>query len=319
MRTGRSLAAILAAGLLGAVVLPLSEAPAAESTSRVVFRFADDRIVESSGLVDLGAAMVTTNDSGDSGRVFVVDPDSGRTVGVTDYAPAVVDVEALAPGGSEEVWVGDIGDNERTRPWISAYRVPVSAAQTEVASPEVYYLNYPDGPHDAEAMVVDDTGRLVVVTKSALGGQVYRAPAELSATSANLLERVGEVDEYVTDAALTGDQRHVLLRSLAQASLYTYPDFELVTRFELPSQRQGEGVSIGPGDRLRLSSEGGGSAVLEMDLPVPDQPANRSVAEPPERVQGPVRGGSRWLLWTIPAVIALGGGAIALTFRRLRR
>ena len=202
---------------------------------------------------------------------------------MTDYGGDVVDVEALAPAGPDEVWVGDIGDNARTRPWIRVYRIPVAARQVDVEAPEAYYLRYPDGPHDAEGMVVDDDGNLLVITKSAAGGKVYRAPGELHATAENRLELVGQVDEYVTDAALTRDQRHVLLRSLGQASLYTYPDLELVRRFSLPAQRQGEGVSFGPRDRLRLSSEGQGTAVLEMALPDLGGAASRRRARTPTR------------------------------------
>ncbi len=76
-----------------------------------VFAFQDPAIVESSGLVALGDGLfATTNDSGDSGRVFTVD-DDGETVGVTTWASTPDDVEALAPAGDGEVWVGDIGDN----------------------------------------------------------------------------------------------------------------------------------------------------------------------------------------------------------------
>ena len=49
----------------------------------MVFRFADPAIVESSGLTVADGLVSTVNDSGDSARVFTVDADSGRTVGVT--------------------------------------------------------------------------------------------------------------------------------------------------------------------------------------------------------------------------------------------
>ena len=82
------------------------------TTGRVVFRFQDPAIVEASGLVVQDGLFVTTNDSGDTGRVFTVDPDTGRTIGVTTLGRASPqDVEALAPAGRGEVWVGDIGDN----------------------------------------------------------------------------------------------------------------------------------------------------------------------------------------------------------------
>ena len=71
--------------------------------SRRVFELRDDRIAESSGLADLGSVMATVNDSGDTSRVFVLDPESGETVGVTDFHTDVTDVEALAPAGPRAV------------------------------------------------------------------------------------------------------------------------------------------------------------------------------------------------------------------------
>ena len=59
--------------------------------------------------------MVTTNDSGDTGRVFTVDPATGETVGTTDWGNDPQDVEALAPLDDNDVWVGDIGDNAESR------------------------------------------------------------------------------------------------------------------------------------------------------------------------------------------------------------
>ena len=110
--------------LVGGFALPMRRRPS--RTTPPVVRLADPRITESSGLVDLGADWVTTNDSGDSARLFVVSPRTGRTVGlVTDCAPSVVDVEALAPAGPSAVWVGDIGDNNAERKSVSVFRVPV--------------------------------------------------------------------------------------------------------------------------------------------------------------------------------------------------
>ena len=114
-----------------------------------VFRFEDTTIVESSGLVVEGGLFVTTNDSGDSGRVFAVDPDSGETVGVTRWSEDPTDVEALAPAGDRSVWVGDIGDNEAQRDSIEVTRVPVGAAEVTVDEP-TYDLVYPEGAVNAE-------------------------------------------------------------------------------------------------------------------------------------------------------------------------
>ncbi|WP_235736314.1 hypothetical protein [Nocardioides alcanivorans] len=79
--------------------------------SEVEFTFRDPEIVESSGLVMTDDLAVTVNDSGDSARIFTVDRGTGKTVGVTRWAGQARDIEALAPAGPDEVWVGDIGDN----------------------------------------------------------------------------------------------------------------------------------------------------------------------------------------------------------------
>jgi hypothetical protein len=233
--------------------------------SRVLLTFQDPAITESSGLVDLGSLMVTMNDSGGDAVVYAVDG-RGRTVGRTTYASSVTDVEALAPAGRDAVWVGDIGDNLAARSYVRVYRVPVGRGDRTVDAPS-YKLVYPDGPHDAESMTFGRDGRLRIVTKGVLGGRVYVAPKRLDPARPNGLRRGPEVDLWATDAALFRDGRHVLVRGYGSALVATYPAFAPVGYLDLPEQEQGEGVSIGPGDRIRLSSEGAHSRVLQVTLP----------------------------------------------------
>jgi hypothetical protein len=233
---------------------------------RVVFSFVDPAITESSGLVDLGSVMVTTNDSGGDPLVFVVDPRSGRTVGRTTFADAVTDVEALAPAGRDALWVGDIGDNDEQRDSVQVYRVPVGRGDRRVDAP-AYQLRYPDGPHDAESLIAAPGGRLYVITKGILGGTAYVAPRHLDAGRTNTLRPIASVDVWATDAALFPDGKHVLVRGYDTAAIYTFPGFRPVASFDLPRQKQGEGVSISSSGRIRLSSEGRNSAVLQVALP----------------------------------------------------
>lgn len=238
----------------------------ASLVSQVVFSFADPAINESSGLVDLGATMVTTNDSGGDPLVFSVDPRTGETVGRTTFTDAVEDVEALAPAGAGEVWVADIGDNAERRESVQVYRVPVGRGDTTVAAPS-YELVYPDGARDAESLVASRNGRLYVIGKGLLGGTVYVAPRRLDPDAPNVLRPVAAVDVWATDAALFPDGRHVLVRGYDNAAVYTFPDFEPVGSFDLPPQDQGEGVSIGRSGRIRISSEGAHSDVVQVELP----------------------------------------------------
>lgn len=236
--------------------------------SEEVFAFADPAIVESSGLVVRGDGLfVTVNDSGDSGRVFTVAPGTGRTVGVTNWPGEAVDVEALAPAGDGEVWVGDIGDNDRQRDTIRIHRVP-TGREDRTAVRASYELDYPDGPHDAETLLTHpETGRVYVVSKEFTAGRVYEAPAELVEDGPNRMQGVGEVMAIATDGAFFPDGNHLLVRGYSDATVYSWPDLEEVARLDLPFQQQGEGVAIADDGEIYLSSEGVEAPVQRVILP----------------------------------------------------
>ncbi len=235
------------------------------------FRFSDPAIVESSGLVALpgtttGGLVVTTNDSGDSGRVFTVDAATGSTVGVTSWASEPTDVEALAPGGPGHVWVGDIGDNQAARTSVEVLRVPVGRGDRQV-TPVAYELVYPDGARDAEALLRHPlTGQLFVISKGVFAGTVYAAPVPLRTDRPNRLVEVGEAPGIVTDATFLPGGGGVVMRTYSQAHLASFPSWEPVSSWELPAQDQGEGIALA-GRQLLISSEGARSQVLAVALP----------------------------------------------------
>lgn len=249
-------------GLLGGVVAAVATAALVGTP---VFSFADDAIDESSGLVDLGDLMVTTNDSGDAAVLYLIDR-GGRTVGRTTYADEVADVEALAPAGKDAVWAADIGDNRERRDSVRVFRVPVARGDRAVKAPS-YELVYPDGPHDAESLLVGPDGRLRIVSKGILGGSVYAAPKVLDPDRPNRLARGPGVNLFATDAAIFPDGKHVLVRGYGSGLVARFPSFAPVAYVDLPPQEQGEGVSIGANGRIRLSTEGANSEVLQVALP----------------------------------------------------
>lgn len=233
----------------------------------VAFTFRDAAIVESSGLVARDGLVLTVNDSGDSGRVFAVDPATGETVGVTRWDDGPRDVEALAPAGPGEVWVGDIGDNRGVRDSVEVLRVPVGRGERTV-QPERFELVYPDGATDAETLLsVPGTGRLVVVSKGILGGVVYRAPLRLDPEGPNRLEAVGSALPIATDGAFLPDGRHLVVRNYGRAEVLTWPGLEKVGSFDLPAQEQGEGLSVDEDGELLISTEGAYADVLRVRLP----------------------------------------------------
>lgn len=257
--------ALLVLALLGLVVPDVRAVVAADPEPlrqvRRVCAFADPAITEASGLVDLGPLMVVTNDSGADAVVQVVDRRC-RTVGRTSYAQEAWDVEALAPAGPGAVFVGDIGDNTTSRSSIRVWEVPVGRGdRTAFSEPAV--LTYPDGAHDAEALL-RWRGRLYVVTKSLAGGGIYAAPQPLRS---GRLERVGSVTVWATDAAVFPGTSVALVRGYGSAVAVRLPEGRVIDTLDLPPQEQGEAISIGPSRRVRVTSEGVHQDVLQVPRP----------------------------------------------------
>jgi DNA-binding beta-propeller fold protein YncE len=212
---------------------------------------------------------VTVNDSGDSGRVFTIDPTTGETVGTTSFTPEPRDVEAVAPAGDGHVWVADIGDNLVARDHVRITRVPVGRGTLDAGAAESYRLTYPDRAKDAEALVTHpDTGRVYVISKQVFGGTVHAAPERLDAGGDNVLEEIGSAPMLVTDAAFSPDGRYVVMRGYGDAWVKSFPDLDTVAGFALPRQPQGEGLAVGADGSVYLSTEGRERPVLRAPLPI---------------------------------------------------
>ncbi len=269
--------AAAAVSLVSAPFVVGLSAAGAEPDRGEVFAFQDPEIVESSGLVVRGDRAFTTNDSGDTGRVFTVDVATGETTGVTYWADGPEDVEALAPAGDGRVWVGDIGDNSHSRPSIQVTSVPVGDGERTVEE-ETIDLVYPDGAHDAEALLAHPrTGRLYVVTKGVFGGEIYAAPPEMAPDAPNMLGLLGQTPGLVTDGAFFPDGRHLILRTYSSAVVYSFPDLDRVGSFDLPAQQQGEGLAVTSAKEVYVSSEGQRAPVLRVPLPREVRAAMRKV------------------------------------------
>ncbi|MDN5744106.1 MAG: hypothetical protein L0H31_03175 [Nocardioidaceae bacterium] len=317
----RLAAGLLVGGLLFTGAVGAMAEDADDIHASVAFTFADPRIDESSGLVAADGLAVTVNDSGDSNRIFTVDMTSGETVGLTSWPGDAVDIEALAPAGHGQVWVGDIGDNQRSRTSVTVTKVPFGKGDRTVSATS-YELVYPDGPHDAETLLRDPaSGRLFVVAKE-WRARVYAAPVDLKAGQRNHLTQVeGNALGFATDGAFLPDGRHIVVRGYTQAGVYTWPGLDRVGTFDLPAQRQGEGLAVLGSADLLLSSEGTRSAVLRVELPTdlqaklkaqPQQAA--SPATEPESTDAEER--DVWP-WAIGGVVGLV--LIAVLIRALRR
>ncbi|HEX8000325.1 MAG TPA: hypothetical protein VF528_18215 [Pyrinomonadaceae bacterium] len=274
---------------------------------KVLARLEDASIDESSGLVASrrnGDMFWTHNDSGDDPFIFAFNR-SGKRRGVWRVEGAKArDWEDIAIGPGPErnrpyLYIGDIGDNRSARKEIIVYRVPEPAVEdlddessrknprlTEMA--EVIRVQYPDGAHDAEALMVHPmSGDIYIATKSvAPSAFIYKLSAPVSVDGVNTLIRVGEVSlptpfaTLITGGDISPDgQRVVLCDYFGAYELHlaaaTNSGFDTiweqpVVETSLGPRGQGEAVCYRlDGAAILATSEGRNSPLIEVELRPP--------------------------------------------------
>jgi hypothetical protein len=244
----------------------------------------DPRLAELSGLAVTDDAVWAMADGGrrielhrlDLGTCAVVD---SRTAAVDPY-----DAEDLAVGPDGSLWVSDTGDNEQRRATVAVIVVPARG------EPVLHRLTYPDGPHDAEALLVGADGVPTVVTKEVGRAAVYRPEVVLDGVGPTPLVHVADVDlpasdtaggpvgglgsRTVTGAAMSVDGTVVALRTYTDAWLFPVPDGDpaaIVTalqgkpvRVPLPDEPQGEALAFTADGTLLSGSETRGGVAGEI-------------------------------------------------------
>ena len=213
------------------------------------------------------------NDSGDA-VLFALDGNGRVTGRLTLPGTKLEDWEAVAVGSCPSgscIYLADIGDNNARRRRIAIYRVaePAEASGTVQVS-DVFYATYPDHAHDAETLLVSDSGRLHIVTKGDTGPvSLYRFPSELQLGTTMRLERVGGPrvpanHDWITDGAVSpdghgpcSDRPAVDILSNGRPAVRNWREAGQVALAKL-GEPQGEGVTFGSDNSLYLMSEGGG-------------------------------------------------------------
>lgn len=254
---------------------------------------ADPAISESSGLVASRTnpgAYWTHNDSGDGPFIYAIDA-HGNSLGTFNVTGANArDWEDIASGPGPQrnrsyLYIGDIGDNDQKRGEIVVYRIPEpqltpaaknsSKKRPNATEPaEAIRLAFPDGSHDAEALMVHpSSGNLYIMTKVLLTNPtVYEAAAPLFAGKLITLKRIGEVrvpsilGGTITGGSVSPDGRSVALCDYFQGYEMTLPagskNFDdiwkqTLNRFDLGKRKQGESIAYRlDGNALLATSEG---------------------------------------------------------------
>jgi len=232
------------------------------------------------------------HNDGDEKQVFAVTT-AGQLVTRVRVEVPLTDVEdiAIGPGpeeGVDYVYVGDIGDNTSSRPDIRLVRFPepelkaIKDKKLDASGVEVFRLRYPDGPHDAEALLVDPTtGDVFIVVKEDNRSRLYRVGEDRLKTDAPIvLELVGYLnvdDVSAGDISPAGDL--IILRDEDRGWIWNRPSgssvgdsFKRAPRPVLVraagQAQNGEAVGFAPdGKSYYTVSEGDQEAIVIFPVP----------------------------------------------------
>jgi hypothetical protein len=273
---------------------------------RLLAKLADARITESSGLAasrTTPGVLWTHNDSGDGPYLFAIDR-KGNTLARYRVPKADnVDWEdiAIATGadGKSILYIGDIGDNHSRRSDTAVYRVAEPVVDTtktmqelKTGACEKLPYRYPDGPHDAETLMVSPkTGEIFIVTKVPSGESgVYSFPMPLKPGVTVTLNRLvtitfkavyfkgklAQSETLATAGDIAPDGRSLVIRTYLTGYEWKIAPGQSVAEalkgapilFSLPLTRQGEAICYSAdGKSLYIDSEGLHTPLYELPRP----------------------------------------------------
>lgn len=206
--------------LAGVLLMGALAAPAVAADGDDGFTIKDPRITESSGLAasrQHPGIYWTHNDQDNGAYLYAVDSRTGETVATITMTGVGTprDVEAIQIGPDNQIYVGDIGDNDGVVwDYVWVYQLPEpKELKDQTIRTTQYVVKYSDGPRDAESLLVHPkTGRVYIIDKQEDGGHLYEGPAKLSASGTNVFKPVVPVDLWATDAAFSPDGQQLAVR-----------------------------------------------------------------------------------------------------------
>ena len=191
-----------------------------------------DSINEASGLAASRKnlnVLWTHNDSGDLNRLFALDI-HGKHLGIYQIGSFQArDWEdiAIGPGPEENtdyLYIGDTGDNTTNHSLYYIYRIVEPEVESHQAPKdslisdeniETIIFKYPDGPRDAEAIMVDPvTKDIYIISKSDSTANVYLAQYPQPIGEISTLEHVITLNiPYVVAADISISGEEILLKT----------------------------------------------------------------------------------------------------------
>ena len=227
-----------------------------------------DKIREASGIassIPLKGFYWTHNDSGNKPEVYLLNNKGVlvSTIKLEDVSNR--DWEDIAEGigpvkGKSYVYVGDIGDNAGIRKHIRIYRFPEPEkipGEQETITPDVLTLKFPNGPRDAESLMIDPISKQIyIVSKREKEVSLYKTKQLFFKDGDKVvLEKLIKLPySWVTSGDISKDGHHIVIKTLTtiyywhRNSNESVEDAMAKPAKELPYvvEKQGEGITITP-------------------------------------------------------------------------
>ena len=221
-------------------------------------------IPEASGLADsktFSDHLWVIEDSGNPARLFLLKYEGFVTDSFTVDGATNRDWEDVAVGKGPDnalsyLYIGDIGDNNAAYLSYTIYRIPEPTSFDDVLTGyDSIKFTYPDGSHDAEALMIDDdTKDIFVITKRDASSKIYRIPYPQDTQSMNQAEFVADLNYTgVVSSSLSFAGTEMIVKTYTQLFYYnrTAKEGLDVTLAKVPTdtltyvlEPQGEAVAI---------------------------------------------------------------------------
>jgi hypothetical protein len=118
--------------------------------------------------------------------------------------------------GKNYIYIAETGDNNLAFSYSTIYRFEEPTATTDTIR-TIDHINfiYPDGPHDAEAIFIDNTTKdIYIITKRDVKAKIYKLPYPQTTGTPATIVSVGELSfSGVTGAAASANGKEIILKT----------------------------------------------------------------------------------------------------------
>jgi hypothetical protein len=196
------------------------------------YKLSSPMVVEASGLADSKrnpGYLWVEQDSGNPPDLFLIKHDgtvlkSVHLAGVENRDWEDITLSAGPDPKKQYLYLAETGDNLVVHTDYAIYRLeePDASVDTVQKVDKIPFF-YPDGSHNAEAILVDpDTKDIYIITKTDLRSKIFKLSYPYSTTDMNQAVEVGQLSfNFATSAAISPSGKDIVVKTYD--AIYYYP------------------------------------------------------------------------------------------------